>query len=48
MFLISHRVPRSGEPARRTDTLASTRNEPSSILPSEAPVATRMARSSLT
>ena len=33
---------------RRTDTLASTRIEPSSILPSDAPVATRMARSSLT
>ena len=32
----------------RTDTLASTRIEPSSILASQTPVATRMARSSLT
>ena len=48
MFLISQRVPSSDDPARRTDTLASMRNEPSSIFPSDAPVATRMARSSLT
>ena len=46
-FLISQRVP-NGSPGRWTDTLASTRIEPSSIFPSETPVATRMARSSLT
>ena len=37
-----------GSPGRRTDTLASTRIEPSSILASEASMATRMARSSFT
>ena len=46
-FLISQRVPYSS-PGWRTLTLASTRNEPSSILPSEAPVATKMARNSAT
>ena len=46
-FLISQRVP-SGSPGRRTDTLASTRIEPSSILASEASMATRIARSSFT
>ena len=46
-FLISQRVP-SGWPGLRTLTLASTRMEPSSILASLAPMATRMARSSLT
>ncbi len=46
-FLISHRVP-NGSPGRRTDTLASTRIDPSSILASEAPTARRMARSSVT
>ncbi len=44
-FLISQRVP-NGSPGWWIDTLASTRSEPSSILASEAPVATRMARSS--
>ena len=47
-FLISHRVPSSASPAGRTDTLASTRIDPSSIFPSDTPVATRMARSSAT
>ena len=46
-FLISQRVPKLVGADRRTDTLASTRSEPSSILPSDAPVATRMARSSV-
>ena len=41
-FLISQRVPRSSVPSRRTDTLASTRSEPSSIFPSLTPVATRI------
>ena len=45
-FLISQRVPQ-GSPARLTETLASTRIEPSSILASLTPVARRMARSSL-
>jgi hypothetical protein len=46
-FLISQRVP-NGSSGWWTDTLASTRIEPSSIFPSDAPVATRMDRSSLT
>ena len=46
MFLTSHRVPSSVVPSRRTETLQSTRIDPSSIFPSEAPMATRMARSS--
>ena len=45
--MISHRVP-SGVPGRCTLTLASTRIEPSSILASDAPMATRIARSSPT
>ena len=48
MFLISQRVPNSACPTGRTDTLQSTRIEPSSIFPSEAPMATKMARSSPT
>ena len=44
-FLISQRVPK-GSPARRTETLASMRIEPSSIRPSDAPVAIKMPRSS--
>ena len=47
-FLISQRVPNTPLPSGRTDTLASTRIEPSSILASLTPVASRMARSSLT
>ena len=47
-FLISQRVPSASLPAGRIDTLASTRIEPSSILASLTPVATRMARSSFT
>jgi hypothetical protein len=47
-FLISQRVPRASEPTGRTDTLASTRSEPSSIFPSLTPVATRIDRSSVT
>jgi len=47
-FLISHLVPITSLPAGRTETLASTRIEPSSIRPSEAPVATSTARSSAT
>ena len=47
-FLISQRVPKASVPRRRTDTLASTRIDPSSILASLTSVATRMARSSLT
>ena len=46
-FLISQRVPNGSDADRRTETLASTRIDPSSILPSEAPEATRMARSSV-
>ena len=46
-FLISQRVPKASVPAGRTETLASTRMDPSSIRPSEAPVATRIPRSSL-
>ena len=46
-FLISQRVP-NGSPGWCTLTLASTRIEPSSILASEAPTATRIARSSVT
>ncbi len=45
-FLISHRVPNVLLPTGRTETLASTRIDPSSMRPSEAPVATRMPRSS--
>ncbi len=44
--MISQRVPSSKVPAGRTDTLASTRMDPSSMRPSDAPVATRMPRSS--
>ena len=44
-FLISQRVPH-GSPARWTETLASTRIEPSSILASLTSVARRIARSS--
>ena len=35
MFFISQRVPNSVEPSGRTDTLQSTRSEPSSIFPSD-------------
>ena len=45
-FLISHRVRSSSEPSGRTEMLASTRSEPSSIFPSLTPQATRIARSS--
>ena len=38
-FLISQRVPSVSVPAARTDTLASTRIEPSSIFTSDTPVA---------
>ena len=48
MFLTSQRVPNSAWPTGRTDTLQSTRIDPSSIFPSEAPMATRIERSSLT
>ena len=48
MFLTSQRVPSSSWPTGRTDTLQSTRMDPSSIFPSEAPMATRIERSSLT
>jgi hypothetical protein len=44
-FLISQRMP-NGSPGRWTDTLASTRIEPSSILASEAPTARMTSRSS--
>ena len=47
-FLISARVPNASVPAGRMDTLASMRSDPSSIRASDAPMATRMARSSLT
>ena len=47
-FLISHRVPSRSLPIGLTDTLQSTRSDPSSILPSDAPTATRMDRSSVT
>ena len=43
-FLISQRVPKASVPTGRTDTLASTRIDPSSIRPSEAPVAIEDAR----
>ena len=46
-FLISQRVP-NGSPGLCTLTLASTRIDPSSILASDAPTATRIARSSVT
>ncbi|MNW21795.1 hypothetical protein D3C71_2229100 [compost metagenome] len=36
-FLISRRVP-SGAPGLRTETLASQRNEPSCMLPSQMPI----------
>jgi hypothetical protein len=36
-FLISQRVP-SGSPARRTETFASQRNDPSCMLPSHTPI----------
>ena len=39
MFLSSHFVPSAVSPARRTDTLASTRSDPFSRSQSEAPVA---------
>ena len=45
-FLTSQRVPNSLDPTGRTETLASTRMDPSSMRPSEAPVATRIPRSS--
>ena len=45
-FLISQRVPNAVVPAGRTETLASTRMEPSSMRPSDAPVAIRIPRSS--
>ena len=48
MFFTSQRVPSSTWPTGRTDTLQSTRMDPSSIFPSEAPMATRIERSSLT
>ena len=35
--MISHRVP-SGSPGRRTETLASQRNDPSCMLPSQMPI----------
>ena len=47
-FLISQRVPSTVSPRGRTETLASTRIEPSSILASLTPVASRIERSSLT
>ena len=37
-FLISRRVPSVSEPAGRTETLASQRNEPSCIFPSQMPI----------
>ena len=43
--MISHRVP-NGSPGWWTETLASTRSDPSSILASETPVASRIDRSS--
>ena len=46
--MISQRVRSSSEPAGRTDTLASTRMEPSSIRASDTPMESRMARSSRT
>ena len=48
MFLTSQRVPSCWLPSGRTDTLQSTRIDPSSIFPSEAPMATKMARNSPT
>ena len=45
-FFTSHRVPNSAAPRVRTDTLASTRIEPSSMRPSDAPAATKMPRNS--
>ena len=36
-FLISQRVPNSFWPTGRTETLASQRNEPSCMLPSQTP-----------
>ena len=48
MFFVSVRVPSSVVPVRRTDTLASTRIEPSSIFTSETPSASNVARSSVT
>ena len=48
MFLISTLVPSSLVPAGRTETLASTRIEPSSIFTSEMPIAKRIDRSSST
>ena len=47
-FLISQRVPNADDPTGRTETLASTRMEPSSMRPSDAPVAIRIPRSSET
>ena len=46
MFLTSTLVPSSDVPTGRTDTLASTRIEPSSIFTSETPIACSTARSS--
>ena len=48
MFLTSTLVPSSEVPTGRTDTLASTRIEPSSIFTSDTPIACSTARSSLT
>ena len=48
MFLTSTLVPSSDVPTGRTDTLASTRIEPSSIFTSDTPMACSTARSSVT
>ena len=45
-FLISRRVP-NGAPGLRTDTLASQRNEPSCMLPSQMPIQVTILCSSL-
>ena len=39
-FLISQRVPSLRRPRLRTETLASQRNEPSCMLPSQMPIQT--------
>ena len=48
MFFSSQRVRSSSEPVGRTETLASTRIEPSSILASLTSMARRMSRNSET
>ena len=42
-FLISQRVPSFSSPILRTETLASQRNEPSCMLPSQMPIQTTKA-----